>query len=280
VSPELLIGTWGKPDGMKGYPLGHPRDTGIAIQRHRDMLHSLYLPAGIRFIVFDPYFLALDRIPTFRALEELSLVRSDLLAFGQELDSLDIVRYGHNSHYCHFLSRNEASRHRSMHEVAYLLELAELLGMIGVGIHLSGDHRSATAVCDTVTALEPFGEDKLRRVYLENMPTPAGRIANILAIAEQIPINVAFDIGHYMSSPHEDGDLLLAIERVLDATHPPALFLHLSFDIGRSHTRLPIPFCITLIEELRHNFDVDLHIDIESPDRINDCLKLKEHFGC
>lgn len=278
MTRKILIGTWGKPHNLKGYPLGHPRNTLVSIQRHRDMLYNLYLPYEIKFIIFDPYFIALDRIPTFNALEELSLFKKELLKFNEELNRLSIVRYGHNSHYCHFLSQNPKSRSRSIHEIEYLLELAEIINLLGVGIHLSGNSKSSSTVKQAIEVLSRFDEKKLKKIYLENMPTKEGCLSNVLSIAKELPINIAFDVGHFISSPYEKMELYSAISEIVKITNPKALFIHLSKDIKRVHINLNIPWCISFIQNMNRLFDLDLHIDIESPDRINDTLKLKKHF--
>jgi len=81
IMSKVYIGTWGKPENLKGYPLCHPRDTNVAIQRHRKMLYDLYIPNKIKLTVFDPYFIALDKIPKFQALEEIEKFKNKLLEF-------------------------------------------------------------------------------------------------------------------------------------------------------------------------------------------------------
>ena len=89
------------------------------------MLHDVYLSVGIRLVAFDPYFIALDKIPKFEALAEVARVAPQLRAFGHELDRLSVIRYGHVSKYCRILSPHSESRRRSFHEVDYLFDLAE-----------------------------------------------------------------------------------------------------------------------------------------------------------
>jgi len=272
---KILIGSWGKPDSLRGYPLGHPRDTRISIERHREMLYKLYIPNGINFIVFDPYFIALDKIPTYKGLEELNLYRSELLKFSEELDELGVIRYGHNSHYCHFLSENADTRKRSLHEIEYLLELSEVLNLVGVGIHLSGNSNSTNIVKEAVKILSTFPEKRLKKIYIENLPTKVGSIFNVLEIANELPVQIAFDVGHFMIYDSKKLNIYNCIEKIIKYTKPKALFIHLSKEVKRVHKNLDIEWSIDFIRTLDRNFDVDLHIDIESPDRINDCIKLK-----
>ncbi len=281
MDSRVFIGTWGRTAGMEKYPMCHHTDSLVAIERHRKMLHDVYLSVGIRLVAFDPYFIALDKIPKFEALAEVARVAPQLRAFGHELDRLSVIRYGHVSKYCRILSPHSESRRRSFHEVDYLFDLAELIGMTGFAIHLEGDAHSTSVVDDTIWAFEGLDPSRLRRLYIENTPTAAGRLANVLAIARRLPVNVAFDIGHFVESAFEEEDPYKAIEQVIEVTRPPALYIHLSRQVGRKHRDLDLPWSIRFIEALLARFPIDLHIAIESPDRLNECLRLKRHFeGC
>jgi len=110
------------------------------------------------------------------------------------------------------------------------------------------------------------------------MPTKVGCLNNILEIASNIPVNIAFDVGHFFTSHYEKENIYSAIERIIEVTKSDSLFTHLSKDIKRKHRKIDIEWCIRFIENVRSKFDLDLHIDIESLDRINECLKLKKYF--
>jgi len=279
TAPHALhLGTWGRATGMKHIAMCHHTDSLIAIERHRRMLHDFYLPVGIRLVAFDPYFIALDKIPKFEALAEVERMADSLREFGQELDRLSVIRYGHTSKYCQILSKERECRRRSFHEIDYLFELTDLIGMIGFAVHLGGDGRSTSAAEDTVRAFEGLDESRLRALYIENTTTPAGRLANALDVARRLPINIAFDVGHFIESAFEDLELYDAIERVLEVTHPAALYIHLSKEVKGRHRDLDLQWSIQFIEDLLVRFPIDLHIVVESPNRLDECLYLMRHF--
>lgn len=276
----VVIGTWGKPDHMRGFPLGHPRDTSIAISRHREMFFALYALHQFEMIVFDPYFVALDRVPTLGAIQEVARYGNAIARFADELRSAGVaVMYGHNSHYCHPLSQNEESRQRSVHEMHYLAALAEIMGMQRVAIHLSGRPADMDPLAAACRVLQSFSDDELKRIAFENMTGQSGTVDNIIALMERFPVGIALDIGHLFEV--SDGlsqawDSLGRVAAEACALRPSEpLFVHLSQDVDRKHQPLSLDFALEVIDRLRTATDADLHIDVESPNRIDDAVAIR-----
>ena len=73
-------------------------------------------------------------------------------------------------------------------------------------------------------------------------PRPPVGSPTCLAIARRLPVNVAFDIGHFVESAFEEEDPYKAIEQVIEVTRPPALYIHLSRQVGRKHRDLDLPW--------------------------------------
>ena len=115
---EAVVGTWGCEAAGPHLPLAHPRSTLIVIERHRQMFRQLYEQTCLELIYFGPYFVALDKVPTYSAVEEVARYQPELMGFAAELRKSGVrVTYGHCSHYCHPLSPTPATAERSIHEM-------------------------------------------------------------------------------------------------------------------------------------------------------------------
>jgi len=274
---EAVVGTWGCEAEGPHMPLAHPRSTDIVIERHRQMFRQLYEPARLELLYFGPNFVALDRVPTYSAVEEVARYQSELSRFAAELRESGVrVTYGHCTHYCHPLSPTPATAERSIHEMHYLSALARTLGLSAVAIHLVGKPRPG-ALDAACRSLDRFTEDELRFFAIENTSS-ATSLELIFALMERYPVGIALDTGHLMEAEGEPSlDHLQAAVRRIAALRPGRPhFIHLAQEIKGRHHPLELDWMLSVTRAMREATNHDLHIGVESPTRIRDACALRE----
>ncbi len=258
-------------------PLGHPRSTLIVIERHRQMFRQLYEPTHLELIYFGPYFVALDRVPTYSAVEEVARYQLELSAFAAELRESGVrITYGHCSHYCHPLSLTPATSERSIHEMHYLAALARTLGLHAVAIHLVGKappeaHNAACRVLDT------FTEEELRVFAIENTSSPTA-LELVFTLMERFPVNIALDTGHLWEAARQPSlnELKDVIRRIAILRPGQPQFIHLAQEIKGRHQPLELDWMMSVTQAMREATGHDLHLGIESPTRIRDACALRD----
>ena len=273
---SVVVGTWGSPAAGPYMPLCHPRSTLIVIERHLQMFRQLYAPTHLELLYFGPYFVALDRVPTYSAVEEVARYQLELSAFAAELRESGVrVTYGHCSHYCHPLSLTPGTSERSIHELHYLAALARTLGLHAVAIHLVGKaqpeaHDAACRVLDT------FTEEELRVFAIENTSSSTA-LELVFTLMERFPVNIALDTGHLWEAARQPSlsELKDVIQRIATLRPGQPHFIHLAQEIKGRHQPLELDWMISVTQEMREATSHDLHLGVESPTRIRDACALR-----